>query len=338
MKKLRVGLIGAGAIGKVHLAGFQLNKNCELLSIASRTKGHAEAFATRFGIPSIYIEEKWKDMLRIEDLDIVSICTPNYLHAPMILEAIQNDIHILVEKPICITKEELNEIDTALSRNNLILFTAFQKRYIPIFPILKRMIDRGDLGTITLARFMLSHLGPYITHNALSKERWFFDNKKAGGGVLLDLGVHCIDLFHYLIADYGKVEGVSVSTNCIKMKDEDTANVLFKFKNNALGVICTSWCANPSEIIEIFGTRGTIKIDLLARKPLSFTFKEKVENELLKEAIKCKIKTIIPHFKLIDHFIDCIIQGKQESPDYDDGRKAVEFVLEAYHLLKNKVD
>ena len=335
MKKLRVGLIWAGAIGKVHLGGFKSNKNCDVVSIASRTKEHAEAFATEFNISSIHIENKWRDMLRNENLDIVSICTPNYLHTPMILEAIQNDIHILAEKPICITKDELNEIASALSKKDLILFTAFHKRYIPIFPILKEMIERGDLGKITLARFMFSHLGPYISHNALSKERWFFDSEKAGGGVLLDLGVHCIDLFRYLIGDYNKVEGISANTNCIKMKDEDTANVLFKFKNEALGVINTSWCANPTELIEIYGTQGTIKIDLLARKPLSFTFNEKQKNALTEEALQCKMKGVIPHFKLIDHFIDCILRGEQESPDFIDGKKAVEFVLEAYSLLKN---
>jgi len=334
-KRLRVGLIGAGAIGLVHLSGFSKNVNCELVAIASRTEEHAKAAANRFNIPKIFVGEGWKDMLKNENLDIVSICTPNYLHTPNILEALRNDIHILCEKPICTSREELDIVEKEIKKTNLVFFTAFNKRYLSLFPIVKKIIEQNVLGKIILARYNFAHLGPYTSHQALSKERWFFDSEKAGGGVLLDLGVHSIDLFRYLIDDYEKVEGISANTSCVDMSNEDNCNVLFRFQNNALGIISVSWCNNPSELIEIFGIRGSIKIDLINRKLFSFTPHSLKDNKYILEAKKHKISEQGTHHGLIDHFVNCVLENRNEHPNFDDGKKAVEFVLDSY-LLKQK--
>ena len=199
-------------------------------------------------------------------------------------------------------------------------------------PIVKDIVEHNVLGKITLVRFMFAHLGPYISHQALSKERWFFDSEKAGGGVLLDLGVHCIDLFRYLIDDYEKVEGITKNNSCINMKDEDNGNIMFRFKNDALGIINVSWCTPPIEFIEIFGTKGYIKLDLLAQQPFNCFPSELNENELIKKAYNCKIHNLIPHHLLIAHFIKCVLENKQDNPDFNDGKKAVEFILDAYSL------
>lgn len=329
---LKVGLIGAGAIGNTHLLGFENNNKCQIVAIASRTEEHAKAAAEKFQIAKIYIGDNWKEMLRKEDLDIVSICTPNYLHAPMILEAIENNIHILCEKPICISKEELIEVENKLKNKKIIFFTAFQKRYISIFPLIKEIIKNNILGKIILTRYLLTHYGPYKSWKASSKEKWFFDSKKAGGGVLLDLGVHCIDLLRYLIDDYVKVNGFNFNTSCINLTYEDSCNVIFQFKNDVLGIISVSWCNVPSEIIEIFGTQGSLKIDLFAKKLFSFTPKKLKINPLIKSVIKSKLSRDVPHHSLINHFITCVLKKKQENPNFEDGKKAVEFVLNAYSL------
>jgi predicted dehydrogenase len=325
-------LIGAGAIGEVHLNGFKHNKDCNLVAIASRTEEHVLSFAKKFNIPKTYVEDAWKDMLKDENLDIVSICTPNYLHYPMILKSIENNIHILCEKPICISQKELNSVENQLLKKELVFFTAFHKRYVSIFPIIKSIIDNDELGKITLARYMFTHLGPYKSHKALSKEKWFFDSEKAGGGVFLDLGVHSIDIFRYLIGDYKNIEGINYNTSCIDMKDEDNCNVLFRFQNNALGIISASWCTPPTEFIEIFGTKGSISIDLVSNNLFNYKPENLKKNSFINEAINHKLSDIVPHYSLIDHFVQCILQNKDESPNFDDGKRAVEFILEAYSL------
>lgn len=334
INKLRVGLIGAGGFGTIHLEGYQNNSNCELVAVASRTLKHAKIAADKFKIPKIYIGDNWKSMLRYEDLDIVSICTPNYLHAPMTIEAIDNDINILCEKPIGISIEELNEIENQLNNKKVIFFTSFQKRYIAFLSIIKNIIDNEILGKIIHVSYHLSHYGPYKSWRALSKEKWFFDTEKAGGGVLLDLGVHCIDLLRYLIGEVSIINGIGINTSCIKMKDEDTCNVLFEFQNNVSGIITVSWCLEPLDVLKIYGTKGIFEVNLRRKKITYFKPLTLKKNSFFKKALSHREPKIIHQHALIDHFIDCVLNKKQDHPDFIDGKKAVEFVLNAYSLKK----
>ncbi|MBY9008658.1 MAG: Gfo/Idh/MocA family oxidoreductase [Candidatus Lokiarchaeota archaeon] len=313
--------------------GYAKNPDCDLVAIASRTANHAKIASERFSIPNVYVGgESWKNLLDKEELDIVSICTPNYLHAPIVLKAIENDCNILCEKPIAISRKELSQIEEKLENKTLIFFTSFQKRYNPIFRLIKGVLDNGIIGKITSVRYIFSHYGPYKSWKALSEEKWFFDSTKAGGGVLLDLGVHCIDILRYLLGEYDKVNGINFNTSCINMEDDDNSNVLFRFKNDVLGLISVSWCNEPSETLDIFGTEGFIKVDISGRNPLSFGPKNLKRNKLIKNLLKFKPIHESAQNKLIDHFINCIQTKKQESPNFEDGKRAVEFVLDAYSL------
>ncbi len=331
--KVKVALIGAGGFGQIHLAGYMKNPKCKVIAISSRTKNHSKKTAEKFSIGKAYFgDNNWKDMLRKEDIDAVSICTPNYLHAPMVLEALDNNIHILCEKPICTAYKELEEVERALKAKDIIFFTSFQKRYNPIFPLLKEIVDNELLGKLIFIKYYFSHYGPYKSWNALSDEKWFFDSKMAGGGVLLDLGVHCIDILRYLIGDYKNIDGINTNTSCINMEYEDNCNVLLRFHNNILGMISVSWCNYPLEIMEIYGTEGNLRIDFHSKKPLTCQPKVLKANKIIKKAISQKKRSNNYQDKLIEHFINCIIENKHEHPNFEDGKRAVEFVLEAYTL------
>ncbi|MHA2289405.1 MAG: Gfo/Idh/MocA family protein [Promethearchaeota archaeon] len=332
---LKIGIVGAGGFGTIHLSGFSKNPNCKLVAIASRTEEHARAASEKFQFPKVYAgTDSWELMIDNEKLDVVSICTPNYLHAPIILKAIEKNCHILCEKPIAISREELTLIESKLNEKGLIFFTSFQKRYNPVFSLIKNILDEKILGKITLIRYFFSHYGPYKSWKALSKEKWFFDSDKAGGGVLLDLGVHCIDILRYLIGEYEKVNGINFSTSCIEMEDEDNCNVLFRFNNGASGLISVSWCNEPLETIDIYGTEGFLKVDLSSRNLPSYGPKNLRKSKYIKDLLSYKPTNESAQNKLINHFIYCILTKKQESPNFEDGKKAVEYVLEAYSLKK----
>jgi len=313
--------------------GYAKNPDCELVAIASRTEEHAKAASEKFNVPKVYAgNNNWEKMIDEQELDIVSICTPNYLHAPIVLKAIENDCNILCEKPIAISREELSQIEEKLKNKNIIFFTSFNKRYNPIFRLIKSIVDEDILGKITSVRYFFSHYGPYKSWIALSDEKWFIDSDKAGGGVLLDLGVHCIDILRYLLGEYDIVNGINFNTSCINMQDEDNCNVLFRFKNNTLGLISVSWCNEPSETLDIYGTKDFIKVDISGRNRLSFGPKSLKRNKVIKRLLKFNQSKESAQNKLIDHFINCIQTKKQESPNFEDGKKAVEFVLDAYSL------
>jgi UDP-N-acetylglucosamine 3-dehydrogenase len=332
---LKVGVIGAGGFGTIHLQGYKKNPNCEVVAIASRTKSHALKAAKEFSIKKIYFgDDEWKRMIISEDLDAVSICTPNYLHAPMVLEAFNNGIHVLCEKPICINRKELEVLTQANKKSTLIFMTSFQKRFNPHIPSLKSIIDNEVLGRLILVKYYFSHYGPYISWKALSEEKWFFDSHMAGGGVLLDLGVHCIDNLRYLIGEYRRVDGVHSNTSCIDMKDEDNCNVLLRFQNDTLGIISVSWCNFPSEVIELYGSNGNLRIDLLSKRPISFQPKNLKKNKLIKKALTIRKYSDNYQDAVINQFINAILMNKRIHPDFEDGKKAVEFVFESYDLLQ----
>lgn len=335
--KIKVGLIGAGGFGNIHLQAYAKNPNCEIVAISSRTKIHAENAAQRFSVDKVYFgDDGWKSMIKTEDLNAVSISTPNYLHAPMVLEALHNGLHVLCEKPICITRNELEELEQTINKIDLIFVTSFQKRFNPVIPVLKSIIDAEILGKLINVKYNFSHYGPYTSWDALSEERWFFDSRMAGGGVLLDLGVHGIDLLRYLIGEYKKVNGVNSNTSCIDMKDEDNCNVLFNFQNDTLGMISVSWCNYPSEIIELYGKKGNLRIDFRSKRPISFQPSSLKKKKLIKKALSIKIHSNNYQDKVINHFIEAIINNEQKHPNFFDGKRAVEFVLEAYNILRNR--
>ena len=331
--KLRVGLIGAGSFGYYHLSGYKKNANCDIIAVASRSEQSAKKAADKFEIPNVYWGDSWKQMLEEQGLDIVSICSPNYLHAPMTIMALKNNCNVICEKPIAINNHELENIENTLKKTGLIYFTSFQKRYMAVIPYIKKIIENKVLGDINLVRFFFGHHGPYTSWHASSEQKWFFDTKMAGGGVLLDLGVHCIDLLRYLIGEFTEIGGYNYNTTCKKIKDEDYCNVLFQFKNGALGNITVSWCSEPSEILELVGTQGTLKIDLQSSTPFTFQPKKLRRNKYLKEALETNYNMKkIPQHELIDHFVSCVLNKNQENPNFHDGKRAVEFVLESYKM------
>ena len=335
--KLKIGLLGAGRFGQFHLSGYTKNKNCEIVSIASRTEESAKKVAGKFNIANTYWGDSWKAMLEEQDLDAVSICSPNYLHGPMTITALENDCNVLCEKPIAISLEELGKIENILNKKDLIYFSSFQKRYMKVSPIIKRIIHNKVLGEIHLVRYFFGHYGPYTSYNAMSKQKWFIDSKMAGGGVLIDLGVHCIDLLRYLVGEFTEIEGFSRGSACKGIIDEDICNVLFRFENNVLGNISVSWCSEPMEILEFFGSKGTLSIDLQSNKPFNYKPSKLKRNSIFKEAISETYNTAsIAQHDLINHFVDCVINKKQDHPNFNDGKRAVEFVLQAYNFLKKK--
>lgn len=329
--KLKVGLIGAGGFGNIHLSGYIKNDNCQLVAVASGTEASAKRASEKFNIPGVYWGDNWKLMLENENLDIVSICSPNYLHAEMTIKAIKHGCNILCEKPIAISHQELNSIEGVLKKSNLIYFASFQKRYNPHLPLVKTIIDNNIIGEINTVRHIFSHYGPYTSWKPLSKEKWFFNADKAGGGVLMDLGVHSIDLLRYLVGEYSKVEGYSYNTSCKDIANEDNCSVLIRFQNGVLGVITVSWCNAPSDVLEIFGKKGTMRFDLHSPDPISFNPKILKSNQNIKPYLKTRAsRNSIGQHLLIDHFVRCVVNKKQERPDFNDGKRAVEFVLEAY--------
>ena len=138
-----------------------------------------------------------------------------------------------------------------------------------------------------------------------------------------------------MMGEFGKVEGYNYNTSCKDIKDEDNCNVLFRFENETLGIISVSWCNEPMELLELYGTKGTLIINFHSNDPISFTPKKLKRNEFIKRALEYESSSDISQHLLINHFINCILKGIQEHTNFNDGKRATEFVLDAYSFKKS---
>ncbi|MHA1895519.1 MAG: Gfo/Idh/MocA family protein [Candidatus Helarchaeota archaeon] len=326
MKKIKLGFIGAGGAAHELSAAFLENKFCDVKAVCSRTIKHAEEFARILKINSIYTN--YEEMLKKEELDAVCITTPNYLHSKMSIDSANEGLHILVEKPLCNTLQEAEEMIKAAHDNDIILMPAFCERFNSIFNLIQRAISSEIFGKITFVRGRKSHLGPYTSWSPKSDEKWFFNASKAGGGSFSDLGSHVIDYLQYMLIDsIEKVLHANLETLFHPIEYDDNAQVLVKFKSGIIGMIETSWCSQYSDLFEIHGTKGKLIVsrseNQIIKEPNVFSNEDIIKSmtiEMFKENSKKKE---------VDHFIDCIINSNIPIVVGEDGKKALEVVLQA---------
>ena len=198
---LRAGVVGLGFAGTVHTEAYLKVPGVEVVALAGLEADRLQAMGEEYGIPHLYAN--WEDLLGRDDLDIVSVCTPNFLHSPIAIAALDRGCHVLCEKPLARTTAEAESMVDAAVRNGRVLETAFNHRQRGDVQTVRRYIEEGALGRIYYAKasWMRRRGIPGIGS-------WFTSKELAGGGPLIDLGVHVLDQMLYLL---GEPEVVTVT-------------------------------------------------------------------------------------------------------------------------------
>ncbi|RNA67496.1 Gfo/Idh/MocA family protein [Alteribacter keqinensis] len=311
-RPLKVGIIGPGGIARSAHAPYYINdKRTELAAVTSRTLEKAEAFAKDFNVPAAY--DDTQTMLENEDIDLVSICTPNKFHKDAVIQSLKAGCHVLCEKPPAMSLAEAEEMEFAAEEAGKVLMYAFHHRYNLETQVLKRAIEAGDLGSI------------YHTNVQAMRRRgipgWgVFTNKELqGGGPLIDVGVHMLDLALYL-TDFPEPIEVMGSTHKrighkpgvgllgqwdpAKYEVEDLATGMVRFQNGMSMLIESSFAANQKEEetlnVKLLGDQGGAET-----APLQL-FEEK-HGSLLNTTPAYLEKTDprSSYERQITHFIDC---------------------------------
>lgn len=198
---LHVGVIGVGSISEFHIQPYLANTNVHLVAFCDINRERLEKKGKQYGVKELYTD--YHELLKNDQIDAVSICTWNNSHAEIAIAALEAGKHVLVEKPLSMTVKESEEIQEAVEKSGKILQVGFVRRHATNVSVLKKFIDNGELGEMYYAKAScLRRLG--------NPGGWFSDISKSGGGPLIDLGVHMIDLCWYLM---GKPQPVSVSGN-----------------------------------------------------------------------------------------------------------------------------
>ncbi|WP_248927277.1 Gfo/Idh/MocA family protein [Paenibacillus hamazuiensis] len=341
MGKLKVGVIGAGSISAMHLSSYANNPEVELAAICDMNRGRAEEKAAKYNIPNVYTDAS--DLLGNGDVDAVSICTWNNTHAEFSIAALDAGKHVLCEKPLCQTVEQALAVQEAVRRSGKVFQVGFVRRYGQTTQILRRFIDAGELGEIYYAKASyLRRLG--------NPGGWFSDKERSGGGPLIDIGVHAIDLCWYLMGK-PKVKSVSGNTyrklgnranvqhlsfykaadyDADKNDVEDLANALIRFENGAslmVDVSFTLHAVKNETTISIHGTKGGAQVE---PELLLATERHDVMLNLQPQADRLSFDFEAGFQSEIDHFVGCC-QGRLEpvSP-VEDGVEMMKILCAIY--------
>ncbi|MDQ4077775.1 MAG: Gfo/Idh/MocA family oxidoreductase [Chloroflexota bacterium] len=254
---LRVGLIGAGGISRAHARAYRdFPERVQLVSICDIDPVIAEQRARDTNVESIYSDPF--QMLNEAAIDAVDICTPHDQHAPLAIAAAQAGKHVLVEKPMACSLEECRAMVAAAEQAGVTLMVAQHERYIPSYRGAQRAIQAGELGPIRAVRIdAMQNLLAF-----LPRGHWLYDGERAGGGIVISVAVHRIDLVRYLVGNVGRVMGV-----CRTMRPEfvngaeDFACATLEFENGAIGELFATYSGYRmpwGQQFMIFGDDGTV--------------------------------------------------------------------------------
>ena len=204
VEPLRAGVVGLGYAGEQHLKNFARVPGVEPVALAGLERDRLRKLGGSYGVQDLYTS--WEDLASRDDLDIISIGAPNHLHAPIAVAALEGGRHILCEKPLARNGAEAQQIVDAARAADRAVHIAFTQRERGDVQALKRHVDEGNLGRIYHAK------ATWMRRNGIpGMGGWFTSKELAGGGPLIDLGVHMIDMALYLMGE-PRVESVSCAT------------------------------------------------------------------------------------------------------------------------------
>ncbi|WP_303054775.1 Gfo/Idh/MocA family protein [Victivallis vadensis] len=260
MKKLKIGVLGAGAIARAsHIPGYAADGRCELAAIADVSPESLAAVREKWRFSREYSD--CSELITREKLDLVSICLPNKFHARYAVEALEAGCDVILEKPVAVSLDEALAIREAQQRTGRQVAVCFSHRFNSMVQAAHTALATGAIGKPYMIRIRFAHNGPYP---GWAVSDWFYNPEIAGGGAVLDMGIHAIDLARWLI---GEVTQVTAFTGTLRksIAVEDNMTALLRFGRTAMGYLDCGWtsCAGFSGI-EVMGDNGAVTVDYAA--------------------------------------------------------------------------
>ncbi len=340
MEKLKIGIIGCGNIANCHAGGYKSCPDAEIIACCDIDRAKAEAFAKHYGIPNYY--SSCDEMLAAHSFDGVSVCTWNSAHMECTVKALESGANVICEKPMAMNAEQAKIMKATAEKCGRLLMIGFVRRFGNDADCVRDFIKAGALGDIYYAK------ATYLRRNGCPGG-WFGDLRYSGGGPLIDLGVHVMDLVRYLGGSPKPVSAYGVTYNNLGFdrvhnsnKDwsvsytkgfeytvEDMASAMIRFDNGLTMHMEASFNLNVKRdcgIIELFGTKGGAKID--------------PEVELYSDLgghmvdIRPSNSSALAFNGLFDkeiaHFVDCVKNGTECRSKAEDGVVLMQMIDAVY--------
>lgn len=321
-----MGILGAGGIAETHLNAYR-RAGADVVALAELDDDLRDARAQAWGVPHSYRD--YRDLLAESDIFAVSVCLPNALHAQATIEAAEAGKHVLCEKPVATSTEDVHTMIAAAERCGVTLSVNHQLRSSGPAQRAKRLIDEGALGDIAFVRLRQAH-----DWGGLPPRASFTTRASAGGGTLLDNGCHLFDLARFFAGEVAKVT-TQVATRQHRTELEDTAQVSLRFASGALGSLEAAWTATGwEEGFWIYGTEGSLEVSnrlgppVLRHRHRSSPWTTWDDTDL--DEYRLAAASISDHSRHIDAFLRAAHLGTPNPCSAAEGLEALRLVLAAY--------
>jgi UDP-N-acetylglucosamine 3-dehydrogenase len=327
MGKLKIGVIGCGSIAKFrHLPEYSTNENVEIVAVCDIVEERVNETAERYNAKAY---TSYEDLLADETIDAVSVCLPNYLHAPVSIAASNAGKHVLCEKPMATSYEEGKQMIEAASNKNKKLMIGHNQRFVSSHEKAKALIASGELGKIYSFRTAFGHPGPE-GWSIDGRESWFFNKDEAFIGAMGDLGVHKTDLMRYILGEEIVEVAGFVETNAKEDTDiDDNAVCILKTESGIIGTLAASWAytAESDNSTIIYGEKAILRLEDDPKYSLIVQYKkgEVVKYEL--GAIQTNEEGGQHTSHVIDHFVSAVVNDTEVLMSGEEGLKSLEVVL-----------
>jgi predicted dehydrogenase len=330
-KTVKVGIVGTGFVGDIHYASFKnWVHNAEVVAVAS--PNNAANFAKERGISRSYND--YRLMVQDKDIDVIDIGIPNDLHCQAVLDAAKAGKHVIIEKPLCVTLEEADEMIDACQKAGVLLMYAEELLFAPKYVRVKTLIEEGAIGEPFLAKQSEEHPGPHMP--------WFWDINRSGGGVLLDMGCHSIEYTRWVLGK-PKVKSVTAFMGTYvhqeRTQGEDHSYAIIEYEGGKLAMLENSWAkgGGVDDRCEVYGKKGHTRADLLRGSSL-LTYSEEGYGYAVEKAGMTRGYTFTMFEEIwnygfpqeLQHFVNCVLGKEICIETGEDGREVLKIIYAAY--------
>lgn len=319
MDKLRVGIVGCGAVTEIaHLPALTKHPLATIYGIVDKNEKRAKVMAEKFCLSRYFMN--YNELFGKVDIAIIAL--PNNLHAKPTIDFLERDINVLCEKPMAISTEDCQEMIKAEKKSKAKLMIGHNRRFMSNVILSKNMMDNGILGNIVNYECKVGSVYRWPTQTG-----FYFKKDEAGGGVLIDMGAHIIDL---VIWFFGDVSNVQYKARDVMEKGvEDNVWVSLTHNNTVRGSIILSRTERLENTILINGDNGWIKIGIFDTTFLEFSSKKaKISSRMGQLCVKTMNND--PFRDQFTHFASCIRTNHEPLISGIDGMKVVKVVEECY--------
>lgn len=336
MSKIKVGVIGCGSIAKHrHIPEHAANENVEIVAFCDIVEERAQEYADQYNAKAY---TSFEELLKNEEVDAVSVCTPNSLHAPISIAALNAGKHVLCEKPMATSAEEADAMIAAAEKNGKKLMIAHNQRFVASHAKARSIIESGALGKIYSFRTAFGHGGPE-NWSADGSNSWFFKKELAFIGAMGDLGVHKTDLLRYLIGEEftevaAFVEGSAKENSTV----DDNAVCILKSESGMIGTLAASWAYNGGEdnSTVFYAENGIMRLEDDPNFSLIVEYKNGNSERHSLGVIQSNEEGQQTDTHVVEHFIASILDDTTPPVCGNEGKKSLQVILAALKSSETK--